>query len=249
MKLGNRAIVVLSVTLGVISTGAVHVKGSTPLDAWTFDQIVNRERNVLVKFDKNYPYGDKEDAFKELCKRLGEAGANLLVGVVGVEEYGDKLNQDLADRFGVKNSDFPVYKLFQKDQDKPLDYTGEITADALSAFVVEHGGVYLALPGQLKAFDELALKFMAASTERAAIQAETQVAAEALSKPKELESGKYYALVMKRIAEKGDGFVASETARVKKVSGGQITPEKKELFGKRLNILSSFKVSADKKEL
>merc|ERR1739847_189719 len=93
MKLGRITLVLSlsAVVLWCVDVRAVHVKGSTSLDAWTFGQIVNGERDVLVKFDKSYPYGEKEDAFKELCKRLGEAGANLLVGVVGVEEYGDKL--------------------------------------------------------------------------------------------------------------------------------------------------------------
>merc|ERR1711871_9812 len=110
---------------------------------------------VLVKFDKDYAYGEKEDAFKEVCKRLGEGGADVLVGVVGVQEYGDKLNQDLADKFGAKKEQFPLYKLFLKGSKTPIDYTGEVKADELVRFLKTQANLYIALPGCLEAFDEM----------------------------------------------------------------------------------------------
>ena len=53
-------------------------------------QVVGGDRHVLVKFDKPYAHGDKEDAFKELAKRVGEKGraASVLIAEVAVEGAG-----------------------------------------------------------------------------------------------------------------------------------------------------------------
>ena len=50
-------------------------------------QVVGGDRHVLVKFDKPYANGDKEDAFKEVAKRVGEKGraASVLIAEVAVE--------------------------------------------------------------------------------------------------------------------------------------------------------------------
>merc|ERR1711907_161221 len=228
---------------------ATSVKGAINLDSFTFDKIIGGDSHVLVKFDKDYAYGDKEDAFKEVSKRIGEGGASdMLVGVVGVQEYGDKVNEDLAARFSVKKDDFPVYKLFKSRSTTPIDYKGEVKADDITRFLKTEAGLYLALPGCLKDFDGFAQKFAAAPGERDATKAAAESAAATLTKASEKDSAKYYILVMKKIVEKGDGFVESEIKRLTKVSEGKITAEKKEFFKKRLNILPSFKVS-DKKEL
>jgi len=219
------------------------------LDSFTFDKIIGGDSAVLVKFDKDYAYGDKEDAFKEVCKRIGEAGANdMLVATVGVQEYGDKLNEDLAKRFSVSKDDFPTYKLFKKGSSTPVDYKGEVKADEITRFLKSEAGLYLALPGCLKAFDEFASKFISSPADREKTKAAAESAAASLTKAAEQESAKYYALVMKKILEKGDGFVETEITRLGKVTAGNITPAKKEFFQKRLNILPSFKAK-DKQEL
>ena len=81
----------------------------------------------------------------QVCKRLGEAGANIMVGVVGVQEYGDKLNEDLAKRFAVQKESFPVYKLFLAGSSVPIAYTGEVV------FVESLG--WRAVPCRLTAWD------------------------------------------------------------------------------------------------
>jgi endoplasmic reticulum protein 29 len=49
---------------------------------------------------------------------------DLLVGEVGIKDYGEKDNNDLGDRFGVNKEDYPVVVLFLKDQKsgKVMDY-------------------------------------------------------------------------------------------------------------------------------
>ena len=46
--------------------------------------------------------------------RVGELNLpDLLLAQVGVQDYGDKLNEDLRERFSVKADDFPVFFLFK----------------------------------------------------------------------------------------------------------------------------------------
>ena len=66
---------------------AREVLGALHLDAYTFDKVVTYH-DILVKFDKYIPYGPKEDAFRELCKEIGGLSTDLLVGWVGVQDYG-----------------------------------------------------------------------------------------------------------------------------------------------------------------
>ncbi len=59
-----------------------------------------------MRIDKEYSYGDPEEAWKAFAGIVAEHGTSgptkdLLVVEVGVQEYGDKINQDLADRYGV----------------------------------------------------------------------------------------------------------------------------------------------------
>jgi hypothetical protein len=44
---------------------------------------------VLVKFDKQYAYGDAEDVFKETAEKIGELKTDLIVAEVGTQDYGD----------------------------------------------------------------------------------------------------------------------------------------------------------------
>ena len=57
---------------------------------------------------------------------------------------------------------------------------------------------------------------------------------------KEGDEGKYYVKVMTKASADGE-FVTKETARLKKMQDdGSVSAAKKEQFGRRLNILSSF---------
>lgn len=53
---------------------------------------------------------------------------------------------------------------------------------------------------------------------------------------------------MQKVIDKGNGFIASENERVKKLLDGKISPEKKKELNSKLNILLSFseKVVGDK---
>ena len=61
-----------------------HVRCRRARARSTFDRIVDGSRNVIVRFDKEYSYGDAHDAWKEFAKTVGESSADVLVCDVGV---------------------------------------------------------------------------------------------------------------------------------------------------------------------
>merc|ERR1712087_542658 len=88
----------------------------------------------MGKFDQSYAYGEKEDEYKTLCK-LAHSVQNFFIAEVPVQEYGDKENDDLRERFGLKKDDFPVYFLFNQANKEGLKYTGSIKADAITSWL------------------------------------------------------------------------------------------------------------------
>jgi endoplasmic reticulum protein 29 len=195
---------------------------------------------VFVRFDKEYSYGDEHDAWKELAGKVGDSSADMLTADVGVSEYGDKDNSDISERYSIKSEDFPQYRLWLKGSAHsatPLSYSGEKKYDGFLRFLQEKAGVWIGLPGQVKALDELAKEFV--KGDKAAVMKKAEAAVKTLE-TKDADSGKYYVKLMSKISEKAD-FVAKETERLQKmIDDGSVKAAKKEQFGRRLNILSSF---------
>jgi len=224
---------------------ATHVKGAIALDSLTWDKVIGGDRAVLVKFDKDYAYGEKEDHFKSLAEMVGRGSDEVIVAMVGVQEYGDKLNEDLVEKYGINKSLFPVYKLFpRRNEGPPVAYTGEIRQDDLVRFLMNQiGGLYIALPGCIRELDTIAARFMASS--RAGRANQEELAARIIHKLQtqaEKDNGSFYMLVMSRIQDRGDGFVVTETARLNKMlESASITEVRKAAFRTKLNILPSFK--------
>ena len=219
-----------------------HARAISPppsLHTRTFDRIIDGTKAVLVRFDKEYSYGDEHDAWKAFAAKVGESSADILICDVGVSEYGDKDNADISDRYSIKTEDFPAFRLWLKGKDSkadPIVYKGDKKEDAFLRFAQSEAGVWVGLPGQLKDFDELAKKFE--KDKKKTLTAAEKLASKAGEK--DADSAKYYVKVMTKIAEKGD-FVAKETERLQKmIDDGSVKAAKKEQFGRRLNILSSF---------
>eukprot|EP01001_Neometanema_parovale_P009545 NODE_5783_length_909_cov_213.847328_g5558_i0.p1 GENE.NODE_5783_length_909_cov_213.847328_g5558_i0~~NODE_5783_length_909_cov_213.847328_g5558_i0.p1 ORF type:complete len:259 (+),score=95.47 NODE_5783_length_909_cov_213.847328_g5558_i0:54-779(+) len=227
----------------VVCVVGSDVKGVVNLDTVTFDKIVGTDRfHVLVKFDKQYPYGDKEDQFKEFAKRIGEltTAKDVLIASVSVAEYGEKANEDLATKYEAKADNFPVFKLFKKGSSTPIDFTGEVTADSLTRFAKDELKIYVGLPGCLEVFDKLATGFLGVSAADRATRAKDAETASADLTGDDATSAKAYANVMKKIADKGVEFVSNEKKRLEKLLTSKITDEKKKQMRHKLNILSSF---------
>merc|ERR1719224_35935 len=85
-------------------------RGILKLDNTTFDRIIDGTKAVLVRFDKEYSYGDEHDAWKAFAATVGDSSADALICDVGVSEYGDKDNSDLAERYSISTDAFPQYR-------------------------------------------------------------------------------------------------------------------------------------------
>jgi endoplasmic reticulum protein 29 len=140
---------------------ATTSSGSVELDELSFDKITSKFEASLVKFDVAFPYGDKHDTFVALAKDAKDV-EDLLVAEVGVKDYGEKDNEELAKKYGATKDNFPVVKLFIKGKKEPIPFDDSkgFTSDELRRFVRENTGIYLSLPGCIKELDKLAVKFM-----------------------------------------------------------------------------------------
>ncbi len=94
------ALLLLSASIASLSSASqsgINCPGCTPMDVFTFDKLVNRFRFSLVKLDAAYPYGKKHEDFARVAKEAAKIG-DLLVGEVGIKDYGEKDNELLAER-------------------------------------------------------------------------------------------------------------------------------------------------------
>lgn len=101
-----------------ISNGLI-CKGCLELDDFTFDKVLAKFSTVLVKFDIAFPYGKKHDEYAAFAQEMGDID-DMIVSVVGIKNYGNPTNNDLADRFEIEDQ-LPVVKLFIS-HDKWIDF-------------------------------------------------------------------------------------------------------------------------------
>jgi len=217
-------------------------QGAIKLDNYTFDKVLaTPDYSFLVKFDTSYAYGEKEDAFKEVCK-LAHPVPSFFVAEVPVQEYGDKENDDLRERFGLKRDDFPAYFLFNKANGKGLKYTGGVKAEDLVAWL-RRNQIRMPTIGTIEELDTLAKKFLKEGLADDHLKAAKSLAESQYSTDRKAPM---YVKIMQKIKEKGESYVEGETARVTKILAGKTTPEKQAELGDKLKILSVF---ASKDEL
>lgn len=195
----------------------------------------------MIKFDVAYPYGKKHEEFTKLSA-AGRGSPELLVAEVGVKDYGDMENTDLAERFEVKKEDFPKVMLFVAGKEEPLVYEGDFKAEEMKKFIRRNSGIYIGLEGCLETFDRIVDKFMISEDFAAKKQLlrDAEDAWDALKSPSDRKIAETYVKVMRKVLEKGRDFVKQEKTRVEGLMTGRITDEKKEEMQGRLNILKSF---------
>merc|ERR1719378_1266873 len=230
--------VIALLLLQLVSVAAYTDRGIVKLDNTTFDRLIDGTKAVFVRFDKEYAYGDDHDAWKDYAKTVGQSAADLLSCDVGVSEYGDKDNSDLAERFGIKTDDFPQFRLWKKGSsstDEPIKYDGPKKSADFLRFVQEKANAWIGLPGQVKELDELAKELVGGADAATIIAKAEKAAAES-----DEETAKYYVKAMQKLS-KDKEFIAKETTRLNKMmDDGSVKANKKEQFGRRLNVLNSF---------
>lgn len=185
--------------------------------------------------------------FKKVVSTLTDGKSlPVLIGTVGVQEWGDKNNFDLAEKYKVStSSEWPTYMFFPANSKKGVKYEeDEKSKDAILRFLREKQ-VNIRLAGRIEKLDKLAREFISNKSERAEILKK----AEALEvEEKRKGTKKIYLSIMQKVIDDGDSYIASERKRLNKLlKEKDIKPEKKGQTEKRANILQAFADSAAQK--
>lgn len=216
--------------------------GSVKLDNYTFDKAVAIPgRNWLVKFDKSYAYGEKEDQFKILCKQAFQL-ENFFIADVPVQEFGDKENEDLREKFAIGKDEFPAYFLFTDADRKGIRYKGAVTAHDIAIWLRQNG-VKMPAIGTIYDMDQVVTKFMREGGKSDAHIAEIKKLAEGEYKTDRKSA--MYVKICEKVKEAGVGYVEKEQQRIDKIMKGKLTPEKKEELNDKLKILLVFGDTTD----
>ena len=178
---------------------------------------------------------------------------DLLVAEIGVKDYGEKENEDLAQKYGVKKEDFPAVKLFLNGNlEKPIVFDDkDFKVDNLKRFITQKTNVKFLLDNCLAEFDDIAMKFAEKSTtkdQQKKLLEEAKKKEAALTKEADKKSAKVYVKLMEKAVERGNIFFESENERVKNILSGKIADAKKSELQGRLNILNSFLLANLKKD-
>jgi endoplasmic reticulum protein 29 len=203
---------------------------------------VSKFKASLVKFDVQYPYGEKHEEFEKVSAIA--SNRELLVSEVGVQEFGDKENLDLAQRYGLKKDDFPVLLLFiDANLENPIRFSDKFKSDSIISFVRKHSGIRISLDKCLEEFDDLAERFTRKGIEKEEqlkIISDAKDKLNALTNDEHKKSADIYVKLMQKVIERGNQFIDSEIERVKNIISGKLADNKKTEMKGRLNILQSF---------
>lgn len=126
-------------------------------------QVISKFKAAIVKFDVAFPFGNMHDEYGTVAETTKDV-QDLLVAIVGVKDFGNRDNGDLAKRFNIDKKDFPVVLLFQEGQTKPVRLLtkadeNEFTSTNIKKMVRAKTGIYLGLPGCVEQLDKLAEEF------------------------------------------------------------------------------------------
>lgn len=225
----------------ILSVAEGTAPGAIKLDNYTFDKAMTLPGfSLLVKFDQSYAYGEKEDEFKLLCK-LAYKVPSFFIAEVPVQEWGDKENDDLRERFSLKKDDFPVYLFFNEKNKDGLKYDGKVTAGDIAGWV-RRQGIPMPAIGTIAEVDEIVRKFMKDKSKGAIDEVKAIIDKDY----KEDKKGPVYVKIMEKVTEKGDEYIATETKRVEKILAGKVVEAKAAELNDKLKILAIF---SEKSEL
>jgi len=228
-----------------ISTTYCTSRGILSLDEYTFDRIVDGSRATLVKFDGKWATSAQ---FEQTALEIGKAGS-LLVAEVEVEEFEQpdgqvhSFNSNLRDRYGILPAHYPAFLLFKKGQvNQPKAFQGNMTVSFREWLRIE-GGVYFGTEAVLKAIDEVARKFMAASDDaKSAIIEEAKAVAMKMGdmESEQRKLANTYVKVMEMASRQGNNWLEKERKRINRLSSSPaVTVPKREEFKNRLAAIAT----------
>jgi len=214
-----------------------------------FDGIVMDEtKNVLVEFYAPWCGHCKALApiYEKVAKTF-ENEKNCVVAKVNCDN-----EKDLKKRFGVTG--YPTLKFFSKENKAGVEYEHGRSEEDLTGYLNEKCGAQRVVGGGLAEhvgrfieFDHVAKNFMKDVSSRESAASNILKIIEKY--PLEKITGNYYIKVMDKILAKGDGFPASEIARIEKLLEGHLKANKRDEMYKRINVLKIFKNAAVSAEL
>ncbi|KAH0951397.1 hypothetical protein HN011_008111 [Eciton burchellii] len=219
-------------------------KGCIALDSYSFDKIISKFKAVLIKFDVAFPYGGKHEQYATVAADTKDS-QDLLIATIGVKDFGNKENSDLAQRYNIKKEDFPVVLLFVQGKSEPIRFITErnsdFTGEYLKRFIRFNSKVYLGLPGCIDRLDKLAEEFkIAGEQKRQEILKKTKIFEDTLPE-EQREAAKVYLKIMEKILERGDVFIQTEETRIQGLLyKGKLSEQKKRTMEEKRNILQSF---------
>lgn len=222
--------------VAILKTGTATVLGALKLDNYTFDKVLGIPNTTfLVKFDKSYAYGDGEDEFTELCK-LAHPVPNFFVAEVPVQEWGDKENDDLREKFTLNKDDFPVFLMFPPSDKKGVKYSGEVKAEALSAWLRKME-IPIAPFGTIGELDAIARLYL----DDGSFPVGQIIAARKLVLEKYPADRKaaLYVKIMERLGERGEGYLRAEETRIRALLEGRLTAEKIGELNDKLKVIAA----------
>merc|ERR1719421_1235847 len=185
------------------------------LDNHSLPLVAGKANDLLVRFDKDYPFGPAADAFKEIVATLVPLERPLLFGAVSVSVY-DPIALDMAARYAAlpdtkfDEADFakhfPRYVWFPRGGGEPSVYRGSILpwdiVHGLRGFVKSLTGVYFRSSNCSIRLDQLAAEFVRRPDARTEIHSLT----EDLEESNTTNMCKYYVGVMDKELKKGPGY-------------------------------------------
>eukprot|EP00755_Sulcionema_specki_P033261 Sspe_Gene.100360::Locus_75057_Transcript_1_1_Confidence_1.000_Length_881::g.100360::m.100360/K09586/ERP29; endoplasmic reticulum protein 29 len=228
---------------GAYST--VVKKGVVNLDVYTFDKVVRNHPVALVKFDREFPFGAHEDAFREVAEMVLYKDS-LLMAEVSLHSLEDRrYNEALLERFGIAET--PALLLFKEgDLGNPVVHNGGFNVDSITRFLRREGSVEITLPGCIAAMDALAAEF-ASGDDKAGVLAKAEEMVKTDFADRE-SAGIYTMIMAKLLAKTASGeepagyYVEKEITRLRRVlSTRQLVEVQKQQMQLRINILESFR--------
>ncbi|EGD82096.1 hypothetical protein PTSG_02776 [Salpingoeca rosetta] len=208
------------------------------LDESNFDQIVMDEnKDVLVEFYA--PWCGHCKSLAPTYEKVGNDFKNeddIVIAKMDADKY-----RGIPSRYDVTG--FPTLKWFPKSNKDGEDYSSGRSEKDFVEFINEKtgakrlpGGALADDAGLISVLDELAKAF-ADEGERESVLAK----AEAEAAKHDSKYASYYVKVMKKIADKGNDFPATEIDRLERIlAAGNVKADKLDSFYIRRNILKQF---------